>query len=80
MTRLSKRFDSTAITQATYDSDSRVLDIWYQGGDRYSYFDLPERIYRELCAAPSAGEYVNREIKPRFRAEIEPRRRRFRPE
>jgi hypothetical protein len=33
-----------------------------------------------LLAASSAGEYVNREIKPHFRYEIEERRRRFRPD
>lgn len=80
MTRLSARFDSTAITAAAYDTDSRTLDIWYREGDRYSYFDVPLSVYEALCLAPSAGEYVNRAIKPRYRNEIEPRRRRFRPE
>lgn len=70
---------SSAIDRATYDPDRKVLDLWYNGGDRYSYFGVPFAIYERLCAAPSAGEFVNRCIKPVFRCELEPRRRRFRP-
>jgi hypothetical protein len=70
---------SSAIDRATYDPDRNILDLWYSGGDRYSYFDVPFDIYERLCAAPSAGEFVNRCIKPVFRCELEPRRRRFRP-
>jgi hypothetical protein len=75
-----RSFDSSAIARAAYDLDSATLDLWYRGGDRYRYFEVPEAIYEALIAAPSAGEYVNREIKPSFRFEIEERRRRFRPE
>ena len=75
-----RELDSSAIARAAYDPDSATLDLWYRGGDRYRYFDVPEAVYEALVAAPSAGEYVNREIKPRFRFEIEESRRRFRPE
>lgn len=71
--------DSSAIVRATYDPDRQVLDLWYKGGDRYSYFDVPIDVYEALRAAPSAGEFVNRVIKPVFRCEIDPSRRRFRP-
>ena len=70
---------SSAIDRATYDPARQLLDLWYSGGDRYSYFGVPIDIYERLCAAPSAGEFVNRWIKPFFRCEVEPRRRRFRP-
>ena len=70
---------SSAIDFASYDPERLRLEIWFSGGDRYTYFDVPIDIYEQLCAAPSAGEYVNRHIKPHFRCEIEARRRRFRP-
>ena len=73
-------FDSSAVERARYSPNARTLDIWYKGGDRYTYFDVPPDAYAGLREAPSAGEYVNREIKPRFRYEIEERRRRFRPD
>ncbi|HEX6375481.1 MAG TPA: KTSC domain-containing protein [Allosphingosinicella sp.] len=72
--------DSSAIRRAAYEDEARTLDIWYADGDRYSYFDVPMDVYRSLRSASSAGEYVNREIKPNYRYEIEARRRRFRPE
>ena len=72
-------FASSAIARAAYDPGAATLDLWYRGGDRYRYFAVPEAVYEDLLAAPSAGEFVNREIKPRFRCAIEERRRRFRP-
>ena len=74
-----RNFDSSAITRAAYDEDGATLDIWYKGGDRYRYFGVPITAYQALVAAESAGEYVNREIKPNYRYEVEERRRRFRP-
>jgi hypothetical protein len=73
-------FDSSAVERARYHPEERILDIWYKGGDRYSYFAVPERVYRELRVAESAGEYVNLEIKPNYRYELEERRKRFRPD
>ncbi len=73
-------FDSSAIRRAAYEDEALTLDIWYAGGDRYRYFGVQLEVYQELRAAPSAGEYVNREIKPNYRFEIEPGRRRFRPD
>ena len=70
---------SSAIDRAVWDPETKVLDLFYSGGDRYSYFDVPEPLFEALGAAQSAGEFVNRCIKPHFRAEIYPRRRRFRP-
>ncbi len=72
-------FESSAITRAAHDEDSAALDIWYKGGDRYRYFDVPVAAFEALLSAPSAGEYVNGLIKPRYRYEIEGRRKRFRP-
>jgi hypothetical protein len=73
-------FDSRAITRAAYDEDEATLDIWYKGGDRYCYFEVPCEAFEGLLDAPSAGEYVNRHIKEEYRFEIEERRKRFRPD
>ena len=70
---------SSAIERAEYRAATGTLDIWYRGGDRYSYFEVPSETYEGLLAAPSAGEFVNAYVKPHYRYEIEPRRRRFRP-
>jgi KTSC domain len=73
-------FRSSAVGRAAYDGEASTLDLWYAGGDRYRYFDVPMEVYRALRESPSAGEYVNREIKPHYRFEIEARRKRFRPD
>jgi hypothetical protein len=70
---------SSAIDRAAFDPEAATLDLWYKGGDRYRYFDVPEAVFDALLAAASAGEFVNRAIKPLYRYEIEARRRRFRP-
>ena len=79
-TSLVSLFSSSAIERARYTLDKRTLDIWYKGGDRYTYFKVPMEVYQGLRSAASAGEYVNREVKPNYRYELEDRRRRFRPD
>ena len=70
---------SSAIDRAHYDGEAGTLDLWYKGGDRYTYFDVPREAYDALLAAPSIGAFVNAEIKPNYRFELEPARRRFKP-
>jgi two-component system cell cycle response regulator DivK len=73
------KVDSSAVDRVEHDSDSGALQIWYSGGDRYTYFEVPREVYEALLAAPSIGAFVNGEIKPNYRFEIEETRRRFRP-
>ncbi len=70
---------SSAVDRVAYAPESRTLDIWYRGGSRYTYFDVPTEVYRALLAAPSVGAFVNAQVKDAYRFEIEPGRRRFRP-
>jgi len=64
---LTRRFpDSSAIERAAYNPGTESLDIWYAGGNQYSYYGVPPAAYQRLLAAPSAGEYVNRQIKPNY--------------
>jgi hypothetical protein len=77
---LASVFSSSAIERARYSLETRTLEIWYKAGDRYSYFEVPMEVYQRLRSAASAGEYVNREVKPNYRYEIEERRKRFRPD
>jgi hypothetical protein len=70
---------SSAVDRVHHDPATNRLDIWYKDGDLYSYFDVPAETYRAMLESPSLGAFVNREIKPRYRFELDPRRRRFRP-
>ena len=73
------RVDSTAVERVDYTPGSRTLDIWFRGGGRYSYFDVPPEAYQALLAAPSVGAFVNLHVKDHYRFEEEPGRRKFRP-
>jgi hypothetical protein len=70
---------SSAVDWVDRDPATGTVEIRYKEGDRYSYFDVPEQVYRGLLEAPSIGAYVNERIKPFYRFELEERRRRFRP-
>jgi hypothetical protein len=71
---------SSAVEWVQRDPDTGTVEIRYKGGDRYSYFNVPEEVYLRLFEAASIGAYVNESIKPFYNYEIEERRRRFRPD
>lgn len=75
------KLDSTAVHRVEYTPTTHTLDIWYAGGNQYSYFDVPASVYEALLAATSTGAFVNSEIKPHFRFLQRSRleRSRFRP-
>ena len=59
--------ESTAVASLGYDRGSSTLEVEFTSGSVYQYFDVPEAEYRELLAAESIGEHLNRRIKPRYR-------------
>lgn len=59
--------NSTNISRARWDASSLVMEIEFQNGRVYQYFDVPEAIFNGLCAAGSAGTYFNENIKGAFR-------------
>jgi two-component system cell cycle response regulator DivK len=73
------KLESSAVDRVEHDEASGTLDVWYKDGDRYSYFGVPRETYDALLAAQSVGAFVNAQIKPHYRHELEPGRKRFRP-
>jgi hypothetical protein len=57
---------SSVIHTMNYDAGSKVLRIIYQSGAVYDYKDVPEKVYRQMKAAPSRGTFLNRKIKGVF--------------
>lgn len=58
---------SSAITEAVYDADTQTLGI-VMGGQKGKdnmvvYVGVPALVAAGLVAAPSAGQYYNREIR-----------------
>lgn len=73
------RVDSRAVDWVDHDPATGTLEIRYTGGARYAYFAVPRAVYEALLAAESIGAFVNAEVKPNYRFEMEPGRRRFPP-
>ena len=59
--------ESTAVASLGYDASSSTLEVEFTSGSVYRYFDVPEAEYRRLLAAESIGEYLNRQIRPKYR-------------
>lgn len=59
--------ESSNIAAVGYDPETQVLDIEFNNGARYSYDDVPKRVYDELLNAPSIGRYFSSNVKTQYR-------------
>ena len=74
---------SSAVAEAAYDADRRILHVHYGEGDRYAYSGVPAELYEALVRTyregGSTGLFINTQVKPHYPYEVEVRRRRFPP-
>lgn len=61
-----KPVDSSAITSLGYDPSRKTLEVEFQSGNVYRYFDVPEDVYQELLGAQSKGRYFGSFIRGRY--------------
>lgn len=59
---------SSSVKAIGYDSSTFELEIEFHSGRAYRYQQVPVAAYRLLLQAPSLGEFINKQIKPRFEA------------
>ncbi|OJY60852.1 MAG: hypothetical protein BGP16_13050 [Sphingobium sp. 66-54] len=57
---------SSAIRRYAYDPAQRRLDILFVSGQAYSYFGVPEAVFRDLGRARSKGRYFQERIRDKF--------------
>jgi hypothetical protein len=62
-----KPVTSSTIAEIGYEPARSVLEILFKNGGVYQYFDVPQREYDSLMKATSQGQYLNANIKGRFR-------------
>jgi len=55
--------ESTVIDAIGY---SRVLEIRFESGRIYQYYNVPEEIYNAMLVAPSKGKYFNESIRGKY--------------
>jgi hypothetical protein len=58
---------SSTILSIGYDGTSLTLEVEFQDGAIYQYFDIPQNTYDAFIAAASPGGFLASEIKGRFR-------------
>src|SRR5690606_3732057 len=58
--------DSTSIREIGYSALSNTLEIEFQRGGVYLYFNVPEQVYDAFRSAASRGEYFNKHIRSAY--------------
>ena len=58
---------SSNVASVGYDPESSTLEIEFNNGAIYQYFDVNENIFNELLGASSVGGYLASSIKGKYR-------------
>lgn len=61
------RVNSSNVASVGYDSDNSTLQIEFNNGTLYQYFDVPETIFIGLRDAGSVGGYLAEHVKGTYR-------------
>lgn len=64
MTKIS--VDSSSLQSVGYDEESETLEVEFQHGAVYQYYNCPQSTYDELMSAPSKGQFFNTYIRNSF--------------
>jgi hypothetical protein len=57
---------SSNLVSAGYDATSETLELEFQSGAVYQYYNVPPGVYEALRSAPSAGQFFAYQIKNQF--------------
>lgn len=58
-----QRVSSSSIAAIAYERSTATLGVRFHRGYEYSYFSVPEGVFRELLSADSKGQYFNTRIR-----------------
>jgi hypothetical protein len=58
---------SSDLHSVGYDPTTRTLEIEFNSGSVYRYFDVPQNVYDGLMGASSHGTYFHAKIKENYR-------------
>lgn len=57
---------SSMIASCGYDSTTSTLEVEFNNGPVWQYYDVPENVYYELLNASSIGKYFHANIKGQY--------------
>ena len=58
-----KKVESSNLASVGYDAENQILEIEFNHGGIYQYFDIPQSVHSNLLSASSHGQYFDRFIK-----------------
>lgn len=58
-----QQVESLNLASIGYDAENEILEVQFNHGGVYQYFDVPENVYEELMNADSHGRYFVANIK-----------------
>ena len=61
--------ESSNLASIGYDAANEILEVEFNHGGVYQYFDVPENVYEELMNADSHGRYFVHNIKDEYEYE-----------
>lgn len=61
------RVSSSNLASVGYDPSTSTLEIEFNSGGIYQYYNVPANIYQGLMSASSHGQYFHRHIKDVYR-------------
>ncbi len=57
---------SSVVRSIGYDETAQTLEVEFNSGVVYQYYNVAQIVYEQLLAAESIGKFINAEIKPHF--------------
>lgn len=55
--------ESSNLASVGYDAENEILEVEFNHGGIYQYFDVPKNVYMELMNADSHGVYFSANIR-----------------
>ena len=59
--------DSSNVAAVGFEENSQTLQVAFNNGSTYQYFDVPIEIFEALRSAASVGQFLNQQIKGKYR-------------
>ena len=58
---------SRILRSVGYDASTKILEIEFQNGQIYQFFDVPPKVYADLMHSGEIGKYFTEKVRTRFR-------------
>lgn len=55
--------ESTDVVSIGYEEDTRTMEVQFQTGAVYVYYEVPQDFFEQFLTAPSKGKFVNYVLK-----------------